>query len=501
MIRLRPAPHTRTAILSYSLVIKPAKNYLHWQYDPLGNQVARLIVPEKTQDFVLEVDLLAELTPRNPFDFFLDSDVQAYPFQYTPALARDLIPYSQKKTCGPLLRELVERLKSQGTRPTVSFLIDVNAAVQSAVGYISRFEQGVQTPEQTLERQSGSCRDSAWLLVVLLRQLGIAARFVSGYLIQLQSEDERATTDPGTTTDSTDLHAWAEVYLPGAGWIGLDPTSGLLTAEGHIPLACTPEPADAAAVDGTVEPSTVEFSYSMAIRRLEDSPRAAAPISDAQWAHVRQLAVQVDADLLKHDVRLTMGGEPTYVGLDEPDSPQWNGAALGPLKRERSVVLIKRLRERMAPNAMLHFGQGKWYPGEPLPRWAFNCYWRADGLPIWENTQLIAEDGRDYGYKQGDALTFLTALAQRLQVSATNILPAFEDALYYIWRERKLPVNVDVLESKLNDAQEREELARIFTNGLEHPVGYVLPLRRRQHEGRIFWSSQLWFFRPQRVHC
>ena len=237
----------------------------------------------------------------------------------------------------------------------------------------------------------------------------------------------------------------------------------------------------------------------MTVRRVNEARPTPNLSDDAQWQKVQTVAHQVDADLAAQDVRLTMGGEPTFVGIDEPDSPQWNGDAMGPLKRNRAVALIRRLRDEIAPGALLHFGQGKWYPGEPLPRWAMNCFWRADGVPVWENTDLIAEEDRDYGFTTADALQFMEALARRLEVSSGNILPAYEDTFYYLWKERRLPVNVDAVDSKLANARDREELARVFDRGLAKPSGYVLPIRRRQHDGRIFWSSQLWFLRPDRL--
>jgi uncharacterized protein (DUF2126 family) len=498
VVRLRPAAHCRTPILSYALNVTPARHFIHWQQDQHGNHQARLVFPDKTMEFTVEIDLRAELSSVNPFDFFLEPGFDEYPFEYDTDLKRDLQLFLSSESPGPKVIEFLNSIARE-KQGTVAFLTNLNRRVRDAVGYVTRFDPGIQTCEETLERGSGSCRDSSWLLVQLLRQLGFASRFVSGYLIQLASDEEVAAAPIGTSTDSTDLHAWAEVFLPGAGWVGLDPTSGLLTGEGHIPLACTPDAGHAAPISGTVEPSNVEFSYTMGVRRLTQTASSAVPISDEQWNRLNLVAHQVDADLAANDVRLTMGGEPTFVGLDEPDSPQWNIAAMGPLKRERAVALIKGLREKIAPGALLHFGQGKWYPGEPLPRWALNCYWRTDGVAVWENPALIADDKKDYGFQTGDALAFLTALTRRLEGSAANIMPAYEDAIYYAWRERRLPINVDVADTKLNDPREREEFLRVFSNGLGNPVGYVLPIRRRQHEGRVFWSSQLWFLRPKNL--
>jgi uncharacterized protein (DUF2126 family)/transglutaminase-like putative cysteine protease len=463
VVQLRPAPHCRTPILSYSLNITPARHILKWQLDPHSNYLARLLFPDKTNEFVVEVDLTAELSPVNPFDFLLEPGYEDYPFVYARDLAIDLEPYLSVEPAGSLLQMFLDGV-SREKRGTVAFLGDLNHKVRDQVGYVTRLDPGVQTCEQTLAVRTGSCRDSAWLLVEVLRRLGIAARFVSGYLIQL-APDERSPDDLSSLrTDSADLHAWAEAFLPGAGWIGLDPTSGLFTGEGHIPLVCTPNASKAAPIGGTVEPANVDFSYSMSVRRVNEAPRPSKPFTEEDWARVEQLAHQVDADLVAQDVRLTMGGEPTFVGIDEPESLEWNVDAMGPNKRSRGMALIQCLREKMAPGALLHYGQGKWYPGEPLPRWALSCYWRADGVAVWENIDLIAREDLDYGFGVSDALGFMEALVRRLQVSAEDVLAAYNPEA-----------------------------------GSATPVGYVLPIRRRQHGSRLYWSSQLWFPRPERM--
>ncbi len=475
--------------------VSPNPSSFYWQQDPTGNYLARLLFSGKTEEFSVEVDLTADLSPINPFDYYLEPIAERYPFEYPESLARSLEPYLGLEPGGPLFQRFIDRLPAD-PQPTLGFLVDLNRAIRDEVEYLTRLEPGIQTVEETLSRGSGSCRDSTWLLVQVLRHLGLASRFVSGYLVQLASESSEG--EPAKK-DSLDLHAWAEAYVPGAGWIGFDSTSGLLAAEGHIPLACTPEAPDAAPISGTVEAAGVAFSYSMTARRLAEAPNRERPYTEEDWAAIEGVARQVDKDLEERDVRLTMGGEPTFVGIDEPDSPQWNGDAMGPLKRTRAITLIRRIQENWAPGALLHFGQGKWYPGEVLPRWALSCHWRADRVPMWEHPELIADGERDYGLTREDALRFVSALTRRLQVNASNIIPAYEDAFYYVWRERRLPVNVDVYDSKLTDAREREDLARVFEHGLAEAVGYVLPIRRRQYQGRLFWSSQLWFLRPERL--
>ena len=469
-IQLRPAPQGRTPILSYDLQITPAGHTLFWQFDPLGNHAARVLFGDKTSEFAVEVNLVADLSPYNPFSFVVDPSAGTYPFLYPAALTRDLEPYRYLDPTGPLLGKLLHSIDLL-PQPTVSFLVALNERIQREIRYTTRLEHGVQTCEQTLSLASGSCRDSAWLLVQLLRHLGLAARFVSGYLIQLVADEPPAEGPPGPTADSADLHAWAEVFLPGAGWIGLDPTSGLLTAEGHIPLVCTPTASQAAPISGTVEPADTDFSFDMQVRRLNPTPSLARPYTDEQWANIRTLAHQIDQQLLAEDVRLTMGGEPTYVGLDEPESMQWNLDALGPIKRTRGLSLIRALRQRTAPGGLLHFGQGKWYPNEVLPRWAFHCISRTDGVPVWTDETLIASEDDAHGFTHADALTYLQALSRRLEVSPESILPAFNP------------------NSGPDSAPDSE------------PAGYLLPLRRRQPAGHLpssplTWSAQLWFPHP-----
>jgi transglutaminase-like putative cysteine protease len=497
VVRLRPAPHCRTRILSYALKVTPAKHFVNWQQDPEANYLARVTFPDRTHELRIEVDLIAEMAVLNPFDFFLEPYAQRYPFDYEAGDKRDLAPYLTCLPLTPRLRDYLARIPRQPV-VTIDFLVELNRSLARDIRYLIRMEPGVQTPEETLANASGSCRDSSWLLVQLLRQLGLAARFASGYLIQLVADVKSLDGPSGATHDFTDLHAWCEVYLPGAGWIGLDPTSGLLAGEGHIPLACTPEPSSAAPVSGLVEDSEVAFEHVMRIDRIWEAPRVTRPYSEAQWAQIESLGAEIDADLAALDVRLTMGGEPTFVSIDDPDGPEWNTAALGEDKRQLASELYHRLRNRYAPQGLAHFGQGKWYPGEPLPRWSLNCFWRKDGQPIWANAELLADEAIDYDVSAESAQRFLAMVAARLGLTPKHILPAYEDAFYYLWRERRLPGNVDPFDSNLEDAQERDRLARVFEHGLERAVGYVLPVGRDPLN--THWQSGAWFLRDERCY-
>jgi uncharacterized protein (DUF2126 family) len=499
VIRLRPAPHCRTPILSYALRVTPRKHFINWQQDPHSNYLARLVFPEPTRRLSIEVDLVAEMSVLNPFDFFLEPSAERSPFQYDPLLAKDLAPFLEVSPAGSRLREFLATIDLAEAR-TIDFLVDINRRLAAEIAYVIRLEPGVQGPEDTLARGRGSCRDTGWLLVQVLRHLGYAARFVSGYLIQLVPDVKSLDGPAGPAEDFTDLHAWAEVYLPGAGWIGLDPTSGLLAGEGHIPLAATPEPQSAAAVTGEVDECEVAFSHEMSVRRIYESPRVTLPYTDEQWRQIESLGHRLDDELSKGDVRLTMGGEPTFVSVDDMDGVEWNFTALGPRKRELAGALIKRLKKRFAPGGLLHYGQGKWYPGESLPRWALGCWWRPDGVPIWKDENLVADEAIDYGHGEADARRFIDTLADVLGVERQHAIPAYEDVWYYLWKERRLPTNVDPLKSDLEEEEERARLSRVLEQGLAAVVGYVIPIERRSRSGSgARWASGPWFFRTERM--
>ncbi len=498
VVRLRPAPHSRTPILAYTLKISPADHFINWQQDPQGNYLARLVFPEPVREFIVEVDLVADLAVYNPFDFFLEPDAEAIPFAYDPILSSELAPFLVAAPAGPRLTALLATIDRTPCR-AVDFLVALNGLIQQSVSYVIRLEPGVQSCEETLARTTGSCRDSAWLLVQVLRHLGLAARFVSGYLIQLVPDQKPLEGPVGPTEDFTDLHAWAEVYVPGAGWIGLDPTSGLLAGEGHIPLACTPEPASAAPITGEVEACEVEFEHRMAVSRIVETPRVTKPYTDEQWQAIDRLGDRVDALLTAGDVRLTMGGEPTFVSIDDVDGAEWNTDATGPTKRQRAYDLICRLRDRFAPGALLNFGQGKWYPGESLPRWAFALYWRGDGLPLWQDPALVAAEGRDDQSDDKQARRFGERLAIRLGIDPDFLLAAYEDTAHYLLKEQNLPVNVDVHDPKLAIPEERARLVRVFDHGLGRPVGFVLPVQRWNAAAHAGWISSAWPFRRKEL--
>jgi len=479
-VRLKPAAHSRTPILSYSLTVTPKDHFINWQQDPYGNYIARFVFPEKVQAVDFTVDLVADMTVINPFDFFVEKYAEHFPFKYTEQQSEELGAYLKPEPMGELTAAWVKKVQDELVTQklgTANFLVAVNQQLQQKINYLVRMEPGVQTPEETLSLVKGSCRDSAWLLVQILRNLGLAARFVSGYLIQLTADIEALDGPSGTTVDFTDLHAWTEVFVPGAGWIGLDPTSGLMAGEGHIPLACTAFPSSAAPVTGMTDFAEVTFEHEMTITRIHEDPRVTKPYSEEDWLRVDKLGKKVDADLKKQDVRLTQGGEPTFVSIDDMEGAEWNTEAHGDKKRELAGKLALKLKQHFTKGSLLHYGQGKWYPGEPLPRWAISMFWRVDGKPIWQDETLFSDETVKGKYKAKHAEQLAKELTKQLGFPQACLIPAYEDVLSLAQLEQRLPENIDPLKVDAKDSEERRRLARLLEKGLAEVVGYVMPIK------------------------
>ncbi len=505
LIRLRPAPHSRTPVTSYSIKVDPPEHFVNWQQDAHGNWIARYVFPEPVREFRIVVDLIADMTVYNPFDFFTEPSAEQWPFDYDEALRDDLLVYRNAEPAGPAMQAFLGRVPREPIN-TVDMLVALNRQVADEVEYLIRMEPGVQTPEETLTLARGSCRDSSWMLVQALRHLGYAARFVSGYLIQLKPDLKALDGPAGTDHDFTDLHAWVEVYIPGAGWVGLDPTSGLLCGESHIPLAATPHYRSAAPIAGVASEAVVEFDFDMKVDRVAERPRVTLPFSEQAWQRLLLAGDRVEEKLQAADVRLTMGGEPTFVSIDDYESGEWNADAVGPSKPYLADQLIRRLKDQFAPGGALHHGQGKWYPGETLPRWTFSLYWRADGEPLWQDPALIAAlppgparaVPRHDAEKTERAEAFAKAIARRLEVPVDHALPAFEDPAHWLQKEAELPINVEPTDSRLEDPEARARMARVFERGLSKPIGYVLPVQR-WHAQPTRWRSENWATRRNRL--
>jgi uncharacterized protein (DUF2126 family)/transglutaminase-like putative cysteine protease len=488
LIRLRPAAHTKAKIETYSLKIaQPCE--LRWQQDPAGNWVARVSFPKGSRYDALNitVEMAVEIHPVNPFNFFLDESAEEAPFRYGPEVLRALEPYveapDERDSRSPRLRSFLDELPREGR--TVPLLVELNRRVKQRVRYIIRDDPGIFTPEETLAQGRGSCRDSAALLIAILRARGFAARFVSGYLVQLTDEGMVPDEPKGVGRDVVDLHAWTEVFLPGAGWIGFDSTSGLLCGEGHIPLSATANPALAAPLDGTSSEAASRVSFETLIARLGHEPRPTQPYEEKVWQALLAAGDAADNRLDQFGVRLTMGGEPTFTSREHPEAPEWNTEALGPMKRTQGLRLAAELHRRLAPGAAILERSGKQYPGESLPRWTLELVARTDGQPAWRGDPLPGP-GRA-GIEEASRVA--RAIARRLAVS--ELQPAFEDPWRFLQEEASLPVDVDPLKANLEDSEERRRLARVLDRGLAREVGFVLPLARRDGT----WVSERWEFR------
>ena len=497
IFRLRPAAHSRTQVEGYSFKVFPENHFINWQQDPFGNYQARVVFPDKTTELRIEVEVIAKLQVINPFDFFVEEYASKFPFQYEGNLQKELSPYLEVKDIGEKSAQFINQMTIKEGINTVDFLVYANQQVFRSLGYNIRLETGVQSCEETLTIMSGSCRDFAWLLVQVLRSFGLATRFVSGYLVQLTSDVKSLDGPSGPEKDFTDLHAWVEAYVPGAGWVGLDPTSGLFASEGHIPLSCTPDYASAAPIAGATDVCNVTFEFDNSVFRIHEDPRVTKPYSENQWNKVMAVGSAVEQDLIKGDVRLTMGGEPTFVSIDDFESPEWNSTADGPLKRKLAYDLALRLKKRFAHGGLLHFGQGKWYPGELFPRWQYALYWRKDGLPIWKNDDLVAKEG-ETKFTFHDAERFAIELTKYLGIDIKNITPTYEDPIYWALEEGKLPVNLDPLAVNLKDSVQRHTLAKLLEKGLNNPSGFVLPLKWIHESER--WVTCVWEFRRQQCY-
>ncbi|MGZ3422858.1 MAG: transglutaminase family protein [Polyangiales bacterium] len=494
VLRLRPANHVKATIETYALRIAQGPD-IRWQQDPYGNHIARASfrVSQKVEAFDVHVELTVDVKPVNPFDFLIDDTAKNTPFKYPRELLPELRPFLDRSdpsvAGGPQFEKFLAELPHDG--PTVPLVVELNRLVNQRVSYVIREESGVWTPENTLTEARGSCRDSATLLIAVLRARGFAARFASGYLVQLTDEGMIPDAPKGMGRDVVDLHAWAEVFLPGAGWIGLDATSGLLCGEGHIPLACTSTPALASPIEGTSDVAAHEITFEMSVARLGHEARPTAPYEPSVWAALVDAGDRVDRKLESIGVRLTMGGEPTFNARENTEEKEWKTDALGDDKWAKGVRLVEELRRRLAPHAAVLVKQGKHYPGESLPRWAMEVCGRRDGGVAWRGDVAIARPDRSI---KGDgvelARRLADAIAERVGLKGKTI-PAYEDPWRHLQEEASLPVDVDPLAAKLEDGEERRRLARVLDRGLGREAGFVLPLTRIAGE----WRTESWTFR------
>lgn len=481
IVRLKPAPHTRIPIDAYSLKIEPSNYFINWQQDPFGNYIAKLVFPEKTDKLKIEVDLIARLTVINPFDFFLDDYAKFFPFDYPQSLKNELYAYLKSESKGALFEAMLKEIDLPSL-PTIEYLSTLNRLVHDKINYVIRMEPGVQSCEETLQKGSGACRDLAWLLLEVLRKKGLAGRFVSGYLIQLKTGGYLVEAGTELANDMTDLHAWVEAFIPGAGWIGMDPTSGFFAGEGHIPLCCTPDPIGAAPVVGSTDVCEVKFDFAMSIEHLDSllPISVADPYTPEVWEEIDRLGKHIDKELKENNVRLTMGGEPTFVAIDNQEEPEWSVTALGDHKHSIGSDLIKRLMSRFSPGGVLLHGQGKWYGGEELPRWTLSSYWRKDGKPLWNNRALLEDLPPKTIRTLETAKEFALSLMRELKGDCDAPLPAYEEKrsdaavpIGYV-----IPLHYDSKERTLRCIRWKVENGSLLLTPGTSPVGYRLPLKQ-----------------------
>jgi len=498
-IRLRPSPHNKVPIKSYSLNIEPKDHFMNWYQDIFGNHVANISFNQRVTEFKIEVDLKAEIVTSNPFDFFIDKKYEQWPFEYDLTNKIELGSYLNIIENGPLLNKwIMEKTAGIKTKKTLDLLVYINQELNKSLGYIIRLDPGVHTPEELFKEGKGSCRDFAWTLCQIYRHLGFASRFVSGYSIQLKPDIKAIDGPIGVTEDIVDLHAWCEVYIPGAGWIGFDGTSGLMAGEGHIPLSASPLPFQSAPVEGLIDKCECVLDHRMILKRIAEPPRVTKPFSQHQWNEINKLGKKIDAAGKKADLRLTIGGEPTFISTENRDALEWNTAALGDEKWDKAVELLFRLRKKFGPQASVHFGQGKWYGGESMPRWALGFFWRKDGQKVWNNDELIAQPNRKKPAKINPEQTekFAKKLSQSLGIDENCAIPAYEDIPHILMRERILPIAGKIIDEAAND-DEIKRLLKLDKKDLGKPRAFVLPILYSIKRKK--WISNLWKFKSDHM--
>ncbi|MCH8507045.1 MAG: transglutaminase family protein, partial [Ectothiorhodospiraceae bacterium] len=480
-LRLRPAPQTAARIQAYSLSIRPGSHFINWVRDPFENHLARLDFPDPVTHCSIDMELLAELPPVNPFDFLLTADAASHPFSYADQLARELAPYlgemAEDADVARWLQSLdrtpvstLERLQQMASRIAEEF-------------HLEPFGNDIDLA-RLLRHGAGSHRELAWLLTVSLRALGVAMRLVSGYRLMLSSDPH------------AHLHTWCEAYLPGAGWIGLDPASGLLTTEQHIPLCTASDPLRALPVLGYRESCEESVREQISLGLLErEAPEW--PYSAAQWTRLEAAADSVDQALESEGVPLTQSSALEFGKPERTDAPEWSSTGLGPDKWRAGTELLQRLRAERMNGSLILLGQGEWFAGERQPRWALHCLARRDGAPLWSGPDFTMTRAGDEKAEAGDAATFAGALAASLGLEPGAAIPAFEDQLYQLWQQNE-PMDYVPGARELNDPEQRLQLEEQLSQVHTPPTGFVIPLHWDYHAGQ--WRSAPWHTRRQRLY-
>jgi len=482
-LRLRPAPVTQRAVTAYSLKIDADPHFINWVRDPFENFLARLDLPEAVPRLGLDLELIADLEPQNPFDFLVEPYAANYPFAYDDQLRRELTPYLVQPTPGPRLAAWLAGLEVE-TGYMVRFLSLLTQQLSTALAIMPAGRPGPVDLETVFARGAGSCWEIAWLATQTLRALGLAARFVSGYRVRLD------------TLSSATLHAWTEVYLPGAGWVGLDPAAGLFVDENYLPLAAAPDPLRALPLVGYREACDERQSEQIEVRELAAEERP-WPLTPTEQRDLLAVGHAVDTDLRAAGLQLTVQQDLGLVAAGELGDPGWTVSALGSDMRCAAERLLLCLRDQLAPGGVVQLCQGERFAGEPFPRWRLGCWARADRVPVCRDPARIGWREDAAGLSQAQAERFGWRLAQALGLANEWLVPAYEDGLYRRWQapggvaEQPDP-------ALLRDPLQRRALADRLSREAALLRGYVLPLR--WDAVRRCWASGAWPMRRGAIY-
>jgi uncharacterized protein (DUF2126 family)/transglutaminase-like putative cysteine protease len=351
---IRLYPRTDQSVVTHKLRtnINIASD-IQYRRDLFDNLVANCFFPQPAETLEVRVQLEVELWPRNPFHFLLAPHAIEMPFQYQEDENNILAPFRLVAPEEDADTEGLWRLS--GRQNTVEALVDLVSTLHHEIAYETRVEGEARLPARVLELRSGACRDTTLLCATILRKNGLAARVVSGFLCEFHVDVKDRRAESG-------LHAWVEAYLPGGGWVGLDPTNGTFCDHRFIPAAVGAKMLDIAPVSGSY------FGEERVPGRFDSH----LDLSLMTEKDLSKIAAHVEQTLAAEKISLTMGGEPTYIPTN-PEGAEWNFAATGPTKLHYAYGFADQVAKEVWPGAIVLYTPGKLYPGEVNPRWALNA--------------------------------------------------------------------------------------------------------------------------------